>query len=173
MRRHARRLFAFCAAVSLALCVAAVALWVRSHGVQDEWGATNDSVRRGLTSSAGRLTFLHVTMENSPVPLRRAPLSWRRSAPDGGGPERVPGQWAYDAFRFSLGGRHRFTFGAEGSVRLTVREFSTHYWLPAALAAVMPATWLRRTLKQRRGTSVNADVSPPRSRGASSDVSPP
>ena len=163
MRRHARRLFAFCSAVSLALCVAAVALWVRSHRVHDEWGATNDSVRSGLTSSAGRLTFLHVTMENSSVPLRRDPFTWRRSAPPGGDPHRVQHQWAYDAFRFSLGGRHRFAFGANGSVRVTVREFSTHYWLPAALAAVMPAAWLRgrrRRASDRRELAAGSDPAP-------------
>ena len=160
MRRHARRLFAFCSAVSLALCVTAVALWVRSHRVQDEWGASGDSVRSGLTSSAGRLTFLHVTMENSPVPLRRDPFTWRRSATQDTGPQRVQHQWAYDAFRFSLGGRHRFALGPDGSIRLTVREFSTHYWLPAALAAVMPATWLRRASKQRRLAARTREANP-------------
>lgn len=147
MRRLAPRLFTLCAAVSLLLSVATCVLWVRSHFVRDRWGADDGVVSRDVVSNAGRLTFVHVTMENNPVPRARIPFRWHRSAPHRGA---LRMQWAWDAFRFSWSTQRRVTNASNGPVRITTRELSTPYWPLVLLAGIAPAVWLRRTYRAHR-----------------------
>jgi hypothetical protein len=149
MPRPARRLFTLYPAGSLVVFVGLGVMWGRSHVVRDRWVVGGGSVSREFTSNAGRLTFVQITFENNPVPWTAVPFTWLRGPPGRGGPE-IPMQWAWDAVRFSWRTRRQVGSGSNGRVTVTTREVSTPYWVPAALAGIMPAAWLRRTLGRRR-----------------------
>ena len=153
-RYHApvpRRLFTLCSAVSLLPLLAACAVWVRSYFVADWVGRfAADGGGSGLASEWVVLTApgrAHVT--------RRAYTFARPVAPPAGATAWETHRAAdvlQDWFdRSSLPGRIGFGWGASRKVSsggnvIRQRAVTFPLWLPAALAAVLPAAWVRRRL---------------------------
>ena len=154
MRRLVRRLFTFCSAFSLALCVAACVLAVRSywpHLFVRRWSDT--------TATSCDHRRLDVRLRNGGIDVR-----WRREAAVG--PERLMGRVSAilaseveTTGRLAGGLRDRFHFihlSNESISAGPVRSYSARVWATAPLwpsaacLAVMPASWLCLRLAARR-----------------------
>ena len=163
MHRVARRLFTPCSAASLVLFVTVCAFWLRSYGNFDtvawyanEWRGTAVSVQaRGVAVDSGGLMVF--TMDrganfgDDPKSLAR----FRASSPPFRGlshlrlepcgypymdPEYA-GQRGLGFGHFS-GARNPPIVSAADRDRYVIFPF----WLPAALAAVLPAAWCRERI---------------------------
>jgi hypothetical protein len=158
-----RRTFVFVAALSLVLCVATAALWVRSYFVFD-------AVAGCVSETSTAETCIQVLSNRGEISLRRFDLTLTSAAPpppayrlrDGlrfdAGQERHwtrgdPFPW--DRFRHLLGfGSHDGTYRRRPLPNLTMVErdhgITLPHWLPMFLAAVAPALlWWRRSGRPR------------------------
>ena len=168
-----RRLFAILSAVSLLLCVATCALWVRSYWVEDE-------IRYDVGPLMGRLPYLIADSDRgclggqvelaevSPRTLTKA--YWQyvvRVNPHirYGRPTLVsegtasPGTKRLD-FEALIGFTwQRHVEGPrvgelDGGLQYTIQEtrymFTLPTWVPAAIAALLPLVWFRRHRRHRR-----------------------
>jgi hypothetical protein len=124
-----RRLLDFLAVLSLLLCVAVVALGVRSYRRTDAAWYANERSTFGVNSETGRVLFV---LGKGPFPpLGFDTYSGRPQAP----------LWH--------GVKHLVVFRAfeSGNGSWTVQ---VPHWFVAALAAAPPALWLRRRRADRR-----------------------
>src|SRR5215210_4508070 len=69
----ARRLLAVAVVLSLLLCIACAAIWVRGYWAYDTWSLGDAGARAetGVLSSTGRLMAWHVTKPSPDAPRRR------------------------------------------------------------------------------------------------------
>jgi hypothetical protein len=149
-----RRLLNLLTLLSLLLCVAVAALWVRSYWVSDAILIANGAGERGAQTVFG--TGVLVTNN---MPHGRARLRWDRfdggllSAWEDGSPRSLPNR---------LGFGYRFTRLAPAGTRVTTpdadvalppiistRKVMVPLWLPVALFALLPAARLYRRIRPR------------------------
>jgi hypothetical protein len=151
------RLFTFASAMSLILCVATVALCVRSYWVEDTVGWCSGRIElgpkkyrgtwRGLLSSSGRLSIGHdIRNAFKPVLLPQVPRGWwheSRSSPE-----------SYHRLPHSIWGRLGFcrTQWTDTDSYIFSLE-QVNYWCPHwALAlplALSPAWWAIQYVRHR------------------------
>jgi hypothetical protein len=161
MRKLARRLLAFGSAASLLLCVASLALWVRSYAVCDElalgWVETppTSGVLVSAYANCGVVTagWLHCKPVG-PVPPDFDVEDNVRLVP--------PQMWTTDEpFRWDVASfPHVWGFARKDSVKLSLTlptPVNEHYrgvcfplWLPLVLTAVAPGLQLRAIRRRRR-----------------------
>ena len=152
MRRR-RRLFTTAAAVSFVLCAASAVVWqraTRGYSTAPYWRVGDEN-----SVSLDRLG-IHVTRRNTVWPVVYGPewpssteserAEWRdRIARDRSFRERT----ADGGFAWSRFGRTGIA-STDGGYRLMLFELGSTatlpYWLPTALAATLPAVWLRARL---------------------------
>ena len=149
-----RRLFTLCSLLSLVLCVAVCALWVRSYWVADvvfpvtpSDGPAGDEASLRIVSSHGRL-----------VERRECTYSWNVDAPPDWVPRTRPAPtrrtWA-NLLGFGLDYRWETRTPFSGPVTTVWRDVWVPYWPVALAAAVLPLTRAsraaRRSLRSRRG----------------------
>ena len=144
-----RRLLNVLTALSLLLCVAVVALWVRSYWRGDSVSVRSDRPPRGtaesfVRSNYGVLYFARVEYVINPGYHPRRPPMWDSHEAD-----RVYSNPATQGRkpRFVLG---PFSLGGADRPNRTHIAFTVPHWFPAALAAVAPTTWLARSARSRR-----------------------
>jgi hypothetical protein len=120
-----RRFFTCASVLSLSLCVATCALWVRSHWVADDVQTESATTLYDLTSSLGRVQFYHATLP--PRWFARKTL-WRRIAPpfDATGciPFPAPGVRAH----FSKAGFGFYLTDGDTAPATNPFSFSTQYY---------------------------------------------
>lgn len=141
-----RRLFTTVSAISLAFFVVVVAIWVRSCFVGDWFWhrpAGGDALRqaeRSVYSAGGAFVFL--TNEFT-FATPEAAQGWRGRAPLGRGYDRTPAgdTWAGSWLGFKV--LDDEGTGRGGGVLIRMKLVQVPYWPVAALAAVLPALWLR------------------------------
>lgn len=144
MGRFSRRLSTLAAAVSAVLCVAVVALWVRSHRTASAAGlfgvATADGGWRDdyLTSDRGAVSFIQFRQSAAGRTSRRPRLGAydypAPPAPPAGGP-------------LGFGERHFIALGGPAAWH----ELTAPHWAAAAGLALPPAWWVAgRVLRRRR-----------------------
>jgi hypothetical protein len=169
--------FNFACTLSLLLCAAAAAAWVRSYHVQDNAGvrwtswpdplhyAGRETILRSfkgtwtLAFAANDFDFTsgsYISNQMSGTPA--AAESWRREQPPGWEPVWRP--FRGDSFvRFDglVEPTNRLGFAHERSVRATAarrddyRVIRLPAWLPVLALSVLPSTWLwRRRCSRRR-----------------------
>jgi hypothetical protein len=143
-------------ALSLLVCVAAVALWVRSYRAGDWWLL---DWRVAVVASKGQVSFRFSTgspsvgQEATPGWRHRAEQPMRLAVPRGMSRETIGGMGPnqYTSFEFGLWGlgvRHNYN-SQRGAIFLLVP-----YWFVVAAALVIPALRIvaaaRRWLRRRR-----------------------
>lgn len=130
-----RRVLTTLSALSLLLCVAAVALWVRSHWAFDHLGYTTDRGSVALANPKGGLLLYTDAIDAATIRRRKGFAHFRESALDMaeafGSPHR---RWG--PVRVWSGPPHRIVV--------------VQWWLPAALLAVAPGAWLADRVRLRR-----------------------
>ena len=145
MRRLARPLFTLTAAASLALCVAACAVWVRSYYAGDAW------VRMDRPAEGSHLGRVHIVGWSRGLiiagrameltwPLGRAEMPWTEYR------EGEPGEvWAGDRDGFW----GRLGFGRGSDSRFWGVTYTFPAWAVVALSAVLPGVVVRRWMRSR------------------------
>jgi hypothetical protein len=145
-----RRPLTLAAAVSLVLCVATVALWVRSYRASDSvyWMPTEVPLCYIAWSSEGTLTLGQVTPMMFQPRDRFEYRAEDEAAPRPNYPRRFLGiGWLRMSFQ-SMGASHPGLAGRD----FMVAELPM--WMPVAVAALLPVTWAaRRVLAKRRGVA--------------------
>lgn len=151
-----RRLFHLLTAVSLLLCVAAAALWRRSHAVRDDfWYSGSPHWAVGLDAKDGSFVFYQITSG----PYSLAPGFSRTDRTKDGWPPFDPVMLRTNGYA-----RRAYDWGGFGFVNATgaARGFRQRFltvpaWFACAATAVLPAwaalRWsgLRRRLRRSRG----------------------
>ena len=145
MRRFARHLFTLCSALSLLLCVAACAAWVRSHFGGDAWfrlerpadGA--DRLRVHVVGWSGGLFFAGRAMLRTPAPGEvELPLTAYVVGEPGD-------MWADEPIGFW----GRLGFGRGSDRRFWGVTYTFPAWSVVAVSGVLPAVVVRRRLRSR------------------------
>jgi hypothetical protein len=144
-----RRLLNLLTALSLLLCGAVGALWVRSHFAEDQGAWTTSATRRlGFVSSLGRVKVWHGTI------LRPGAASY---GPAGGwfSSDRASRELQPDVPGDAITGWNPLGLGAwsrvHGQQRYYSRGILIPYWLLLAMFALPPAWWLwRRPVRRAR-----------------------
>jgi hypothetical protein len=160
--RVRRRLFNLAAAVSLVLCVASTALWVRSY-VAKEWlmyRKTEPAHRRyreiTFISGPGQL-FIQNSRFDFIADGMAEKMREGEGHPDGFLYLRQPAESRWG--RFANGSDHTHAHGAlgflfhsrvyeEGSDTWTVERAMIPYWFVTTTTAVLPITWWRHYRRQ-------------------------
>jgi hypothetical protein len=156
MKRH---LLNVLTAVSLLLCVAVVALWVRSGWVADElhWTRADDvgpahyRWYQYVYSSHGGLLFCR----DAEVYDRASITTQEAAAPTGtwtwrGWQRREAFYYPASPFGRDLKSKTWFYFAWQTWPATVLREMIVPHWALALPAAVLPAVWTVRRLRERR-----------------------
>lgn len=142
MRLH---LFKFAAAVSLIVCLATAALWIRSYWVADiiqkAWSRPETQTEKFviIESNEGRLGLYDESESYDDQNLFRAwdqrfPKKWRRQSGTAQRASAVPGFW------HSIGFQLVFS-SAQG------RRMVTPHWLWVLLSAILPVIWFASAVR--------------------------
>jgi hypothetical protein len=144
--RLRRKLFTLLAAISLLLCVATAALWVRSVSVHDEiirertaknsWKLLTVASNRGVL----RVRFNEFVFRNGSSVLSADTITWKRSA---------------DASTHEGGGLSGFTNGGVVKGAQAARWVTVPHWFVVAILGVLPVLWFaeRRRTAHRRASN--------------------
>jgi hypothetical protein len=120
-----RRLFNLAAALSLVLCLATAALWVRSYYVSDQFGYTNGGPWIGMTSERAGISLAYKHYHNHTLPNKG--LEYRAS------PRPSPRQ-----ISTFLG----FFYWNGSGTGITFWELIVPLWFIAVLVATFATLWL-------------------------------
>jgi len=165
----ARCLFNFLTALSLLLCVASSAMWVRSYRRWDMPGVIAQRGARWLVSGGGRFALLTMDIpptehgwlftEGDPIPLDPAEHDLAELG------VLLDQDWGWQFAGFSAAashrpalsglqvGRIRFAAGAhDESCKADLRWLIVPYWSVAACTAALPAAWTTSRLHRVRAT---------------------
>jgi hypothetical protein len=160
-----RRLFTILAAVSLLLCIATAALWVRSYYFVDGVsyaGVASSSGQQGLASSMSFYGMIGLTFGTKTPHAHRAPTAADVKTPTDkrfdydmltiGAADRSHLQYEYH-FGGLLGFRlrHWKTDDTDSSVSSITITFPD--WIPLLIFSITPALWLwwhRRAVRRKR-----------------------
>ena len=143
MPRLRRRLLNLLTGLSLLLCVAACALWVRSYFVGDAWDWGTRTGRAGVDSCRGSLSVGRV--EVPPAALATIPrghLFISKPASQAAS-QRLKPAWSFAGFALA--------HVSIGGMRAT--ELHVPYWIVVLAAGVLPAVYLRRRFRVPPSTS--------------------
>jgi hypothetical protein len=153
-----RWLFNLAAAVSLVVCVATLALWVRSYWVADQVFARTEGVPDGraarsfwrVSSASGRLLIYHVAGASSdPAWVNQKGVNerGRRAEPIGAKTE------ATARFRFERYSRDAMAYQSTPAGRLTFMGSSWvlgfPHWLPVVLSLGLCVLWIASFRRRR------------------------
>ena len=156
-----RRLLAIAAALSLALCAATIAMWVRSDWRQD--GIRHVVVRPStmlsrvdqLISSNGRLLAIHNTdtfadgrVFQQMEPGLRKTAGWSAYAGQRPTASSIP-----DAQREMFGVRYKATQTADPILLNRAAYLVVPYAVPGVAFAILPVAWLLAVVRRRRTAS--------------------
>jgi len=150
-----RRLLNLLMVLSLLMCAAVVALWVRSYWVSDAVFLGTKSVERGAHSVSGTLALVENGMPNlRPRPgLRRERSDSRGSSPwVDASPLSLPNRAGFGYRETGLpAGHFRLPGGTDIFVPpvITGRMVLVPLWLPVVLFALLPAARLYRRVRPR------------------------
>ena len=146
-----RRLFTLVSALSLLLCVAAAALWVRSYSRADlvsfAGGPPPPAVSSEwfVRSNYGVLYFARNSAYANATGFDERPLQWVSHPPHRDFSHPVVQDRAFSfavVGPFSLGGRKGRT--------LSHAAFTVPHWFVGVVGAITPLVWLRRFRRTRR-----------------------
>ena len=127
-----RRLFTALSVLSLLLCVATLALWVRSYRIGDAVGWPGETL---AATYEGKLHFSFIDKKIANENPWNTVTVWQWS--DRTGRRPVP--------RFAFAG---FAYTTIGTPALST-DYAVPMWFVALLFAVAPAVWIRRLLSPR------------------------
>ena len=171
-----RRHFTLISALSLALCVAASAMWCRSHWRQDgvyhmHHHSPSDTLYTlrgfGIASTSGRITCLlgRVQIEGPDVPwwvnspmTKRAPEGWSQVDVFGSDFAQAPDPSIWNKMGFAVKRsqlevrQHLDMDTLDPDATLTIREetrITIPYWLIVVLTVLLPLNWLRLARRHR------------------------
>jgi hypothetical protein len=128
-----RRTFTALSVLSLLLCLATPALWVRSYRIGDAVGWPGETL---AATSEGRLYFSFIAERFANENPWRSVTVWQWS--DRTGRRPVP--------RFEFAG---FAYTTIGTPAVST-SFAVPMWFLVLLFAIAPAVWIRRLLRSRR-----------------------
>lgn len=155
-----RRLFTLASAISLLLCLATVALWIRSYAIRDAFVRSQVAGTRAIIMSCGRMAYYDVD-DSAMIDLgfwprdvsepvwyyHRIPFAEKLDAGDA--------KW-FNRLGIAVQWREPEPFGGM-SVTRPVNGYVTRliapHWLPAILFAILPAAWTASRLRHRRRRS--------------------
>ena len=127
-----RRLLNLLTVLSLVLCLALVAMWVRSHFVWDQWAGQRQGVQRVIVSDAGRIGYSEFRSGRHIFPDSR--WRWIRRQPRG---SNAQASGLHDLVRWDVRDQMKFHFGGERQT-ISAREWWLPHWMPASVVAVLP-----------------------------------
>ena len=144
MKHLKRRLFNLAAAVSLVVCVAIVALWIRSYRIADDISWTSSHYSSSVGSMNGRMVLFAV----SGGPDAILSSGWHSHSVQKLGLEGLDPAELFEnrAFGFSF---HASREDLPTGVRRELRIVAPH-WSLAALALILPMVYAIRWLRSRR-----------------------
>jgi hypothetical protein len=149
-----RRLFTCLTILSLLLCLATVALWVRSYWRQDNLERVRGTPEMlhyvNLGSAFAELSLLAVQVIKTPTPPIMAEHDWHYSA-DRATVTDTLSSWA----NLKQLGPGTFRFRGFGYISISSHEYSVRgiyfpHWFAALLLIILPAIRLRSILRTRR-----------------------
>jgi len=148
-----RRLFILASAVSLAVCVTVLVLWVRSYAVVDQFTHAHSGPDKGAGTvfgfglCRGRIYIVHTLTHVSSWPQDEG---WRHASDTE--PRRYEGTFEELLAKFGCKWPHAPLFSARGSmVGLDdTRITRLSLWPAAILLALLPLLTLRRWVTRRR-----------------------
>ena len=150
--RAMRHLFAAFAALSLLLCLATTALWLRSEYRSDTWSRQSGAEVYIFWSNAGRIGFRRL----SDAPVRfDEPWHWTVTAAQ----EPLPRQPGFlGAIGFGAIDQLQVFFPKSNApglhpFQVRSRDWWMPHWLPATIAAVPGAAWLMLRRRTRRANN--------------------
>jgi hypothetical protein len=151
-----RRLLTFFSAVSLLLCAAVVALWVRSYRVGEAVYREAPSFRLAILSSKGQCSAFRTTYPESPA---NGPPRWRYSNVGmWSDVARRPAWYRADPSVRSYGPIAGFGLfekpAGPMSMGAGTREVFFPHWFLALLTAAGPATWWHLAQRRLRSRSL-------------------
>jgi hypothetical protein len=138
-----RRLFDFVAIVSLLLCLATVALWVRSYWRYDNLEWASEYRTRFVASEGGRV--LVQVNHGSHGKTRFMPVEYCCSVIDARHPDTMGRPWRFGGFWIE-----NLTFYPQGSAPIPYTDVVVPLWAAMALFLVLPGMRLYRCGKSRR-----------------------
>jgi hypothetical protein len=148
MGRFARFMFSACAAVSVLICVACVAMWVRSYRTADAWGWawTKGAVQAGTAHGRLRVSELRLLDESryGPPWFQHVSYPARMDPPTGRLPARLS----------NLGFGYERTHVARNH---DARVVLVPLWVIFVATAALPGRWVvlqRRRARERRAGHV-------------------
>ena len=154
LRRLAGVIFNVLAALSLVLCVAAAALWVRSYYATDtlRWsdprppaGWRRTPAWQCWMSGAGQVLYLRVVPADPAAPeFGHEPLRHVTDPPPRA--SVAEGQWVVREFRGAAG----FQYGAGSGLGYRGRAWAVPLWFVVLVLALPPAAWAVRFVRRRR-----------------------
>jgi hypothetical protein len=154
-----RRLVTLAAVASLLLCIATVALWVRSYWRYDHLSCFAVDGHCVLVSGDGRLGIMFGPNYKGPNAMRADPefRYWNYAPPEGG----LPGQMEIAAYRSwrRIGFAYdpnRLEAYSNNQIAYSSNRFYFPHWLPAAMFALHPAVhlWRRRVTRRRMASNI-------------------
>jgi hypothetical protein len=171
MRRLARHLFTFAAALSLLLFVAACVLWVRSHWIYVRW----DTYHRSTTHVQRGQARLVCSSSDRWVTVAAGGMQLRSTSAETSQPFGQPGTWDRSEWKLS-GGTYPLSRFKPPGLKLAIicvgfqcviadyrgpdalggpmiyKELSVTlpFWFVALMTAVLPVLWFRSSRRRRR-----------------------
>ncbi len=155
-----RRHFTFCAALSLILCIATIALWVRSYGGSDsvtrrvlvaadahyvEHHAHGIEITRGQLRFVAR-TDIGFSRGEMTVGSTKPVWSWYRMGVNHLAWDGPPTQTFWNRLGFAAWEYGWMSSFAEQHDRF----WAVPMWLPCLLLAILPVAWLREVYRRRQ-----------------------
>jgi hypothetical protein len=136
-----RRILATSAAIlSLFLCIASTALWVRSYRICDSTRFADSGQWRSYTSSRGRVIYLRARRIVEPYLNEKFSLTTQPAIPN-----VETAQWLVrDFVRFA-----GFAYGEGSAPDYVGRALVVPLWFTTLLFAVPPALWVRGWRRRR------------------------
>jgi hypothetical protein len=166
----ARRLVNFLTLLSLLLCMATTAVWVRSYWRWDAPGVVTEGGARWLPSGGGRFALLAMD-----IPATEGGWLFSKSDPryvdpaehnmeELGAILEPDWEWGFAGFAAAAShrpalsglriGRIRFAAGAhDEGCQADLRWLIVPYWSLAACTAALPGLWLARRLRRARAAA--------------------
>lgn len=142
-----RKLQNIAVAASLALCVAATALWVRSYWRRDSFGGNGRTSLWAVHSSRGSVAIEHSRLVEGPAHFETVGFRHGSDAPQPLRPTSLPRQDCTVHLRLPgislTAGTLKIGFNTDPAIPVeTAQELIFPYGLVVLLAAVLPCRWL-------------------------------
>jgi hypothetical protein len=140
-----RRLSTLAALLSLALCLATAALWMRSYWVSDSFDWDRPGVRHSIGSNRGIIWWNRMDISKSPQSSFSRGTGYDRH-PAGASNDMFPPTWSFAGFAWW----HAVLSLTPGSGGVDIRSLRVPDWPIVVAMSVLPGLWLMTRRRRNR-----------------------